>query len=126
MSVGAVAIQSGVVAKTLGLNPDNLSSLQQFQLANCLYNNDFNLRVVAQHLNYLIKYDFPDADTTKLSEAQIILAGSRYNRGIQQNKQDFIDSINAPEGTPQREYSSYGRRTLEKRKTLNLISAIKE
>ncbi|WP_337587004.1 hypothetical protein [[Erwinia] mediterraneensis] len=75
MSVGAVAIQSGVVAKTLGLNPDNLSSLQQFQLANFLYNNDFNLRVVAQHLNYLIKYDFPDSDTTKLSEAQIILAG---------------------------------------------------
>ena len=68
VSVGAVAIQLRAVAETLGINPKNLSSLQQFQLATCLYNNEFNLRIVAQHLRQLIKYDYPEADTETLND----------------------------------------------------------
>jgi len=57
----------------------------------------------------------------KLTDEQIIVAGSRYNRGVQRNKQDFLDSIHAEKGRPEREYSSYGRRILEKRKSIEEI-----
>ena len=121
VSVGAVAIQLRAVAETLGINPKNLSSLQQFQLATCLYNNGFNLRIVAQHLRQLIKYDYPEADTETLNDEQLILAGSRYNRGTSRDKQDIIDSIHAPKGHATRAWSSYGRRILEKKQTLEII-----
>ncbi|QKJ85527.1 hypothetical protein PMPD1_0552 [Paramixta manurensis] len=126
VSVGAVAIQLRAVAETLGLDPSQLSSLQQFQLSTCLLNNEFNLRIVAQHLKQLIFADYPNTNTEILNDEQIILAGSRYNRGTQRIKQDFIDSIHASKGDPMREYSSYGRRILEKKKTLNHILGIKE
>lgn len=116
VSVGSVAIQLRAVAETLRLDPAQLSALQQFQLATCLYNNDFNLRIVAQHLKELIIYDYPEANTVMLNDEQIILAGSRYNRGTARSKQDFIDSIQAPKGDPARVWSSYGRRIVEKKK----------
>lgn len=53
-SVGAVAIQLRAAAETLGIDPNGLTNLQQLQLSNCLLNNDFNLRIVAQHLRNLI------------------------------------------------------------------------
>ncbi|MDM3095310.1 hypothetical protein OGV98_21655 [Citrobacter sp. Cf136] len=114
-SVGSVAIQLGVAARTMGIRPDLLSSFEQFQLSQCLLNDRFNVRVVAFHLRDLIHYDYPDiGDTTNLTDEQIIVVGSRYNRGTERNKQDIIDSITAPIGSHQREYSEYGRRILEK------------
>ena len=121
VSVGAVAIQLRAVAETLGLDTAQLTASDQFQLANCLLDNDFNLRVVARHLRQLVLYDYPQADTMNLTDEQIIVAGSRYNRGVQRNKQDFLDSIHAEKGRPEREYSSYGRRILEKRKSIEEI-----
>ena len=121
VSVGAVAIQLRAAAETLGMDPERLTNKQQFDLSNCLLNNDFNLRVVAKHLRDLILFDYPDSDTANLSDEQFILAGSRYNRGTQRAKQDFIDSIHAEKGTHEREYSSYGRRILEKKVTINMI-----
>ena len=106
----------------MGIQPDLLSSFEQFQLSQCLLNDRFNIRVVAFHLRDLIHYDYPEiSDTTNLTDEQIIVVGSRYNRGIERNKQDIIDSIAAPKGSHQREYSEYGRRILEKKIALMKI-----
>ncbi|EHK3781049.1 TPA: hypothetical protein JZF25_004454 [Escherichia coli] len=121
-SVGSVAIQLGVAARTIGIHPDLLSSFEQFQLSQCLLNDRFNIKVVAFHLRDLIHYDYPEiGDTTNLTDEQLIVVGSRYNRGIERNKQDIIDSIAAPKGSHQREYSEYGRRILEKKTALMKI-----
>ncbi|EGT5207700.1 TPA: hypothetical protein JD203_20095 [Cronobacter sakazakii] len=120
-SVGSIAIQLGVAAETLGIDPDELDHFQQFRLAQCLLNNDFNIRVVAFHLRDLILYDNPGINTSILTDEQIILAGSRYNRGRQRNRGDIISSIHSPVGAPSREYSEYGRRILEKKETIMQI-----
>lgn len=57
----------------------------------------------------LIKYDYPNQDPLHMSDEQIIVPGSRYNRGTQRSLEDFIHSIYANEGAPEREWSSYGR-----------------
>ncbi|KAB0933612.1 hypothetical protein FZH87_21460, partial [Cronobacter sakazakii] len=87
----------------------------------CLLNNDFNIRVVAFHLRDLILYDNPGINTSILTDEQIILAGSRYNRGKQRNRGDIISSIHSPVCAPSREYSEYGRRILEKKETIMQI-----
>lgn len=117
-SVGSIAIQLRAAAGTIGVNPDTLTHFQQYQLAQCLLDNSFNIRVVAFHLRDLILFDNPDGDTQHLSDEQIILAGSRYNRGTKRSKQDIINSMNAEKGSPIREYSEYGRRIIEKKETI--------
>ncbi|MNC45887.1 hypothetical protein D3C75_948770 [compost metagenome] len=121
-SVGSIAIQLRAAAETIGVEPDTLTHFQQFQLAQCLLDDRFNIQVVAFHLKDLILYDNPGIDTLNLSDEQIILAGSRYNRGTQRAKQDILDSIKAEKGMPIREYSEYGRRIIEKKETiLNIL-----
>lgn len=120
-SVGSIAIQLRAAAETIGIRPDTLSFFQQYKLSQCLLNNDFNIRVVAFYLRDLILYDNPGSDTSHLSDEQIILAGSRYNRGISRDKKDFIDSIHAPTGARERAYSEYGRRIIEKKDSLMRI-----
>ncbi|EOC1318436.1 hypothetical protein ACI09J_003097 [Cronobacter turicensis] len=120
-SVGSIAIQLGVAAETLGIDPNELDHFQQFRLAQCLLNNEFNIRVVAFHLRDLILYDNPGANTSVLTDEQIVVAGSRYNRGRQRNRNDIASSIHSPVGTPLREYSEYGRRILEKKETIMQI-----
>lgn len=114
-SVGSIAIQLGVAASTMGIRPDKLTSFEQFQLSNCLLDNRFNIRVVAFHLRDLIMLSCPGKDTAHLTDEQIIIIGSRYNRGTQREIQSITDSISAPVGTKQREYSEYGRRIIEKK-----------
>ncbi|WP_426817411.1 hypothetical protein ACP3TC_02030 [Winslowiella sp. 2C04] len=125
-SVGSLAIQLRAAAEAIGIDPSKLNRTQQFQLSNCLLNNDYNIQIVAKHLHDLILYDYPDADTRNLNDEQIILAGSRYNRGIQRKKQDFIDSINAPVGSPLRKYTEYGRSIINKRKSIENIMDLGE
>lgn len=117
-SVGSIAIQLGVAAQTLGIDPTTLDHFQQFRLSQCLLDNSFNIRVVAFHLRDLILFDNPRANTSVLTDEQIILVGSRYNRGVQRNANDIIRSIYQPIGSPVREYSEYGRRILEKKTSL--------
>ena len=120
-SVGSVAVQLGVAAKTLGIRPDKLTHFEQFQLSNCLLDNRFNIRVVAFHLRDLIMFSYPEADTDNLTDEQIIVIGSRYNRGTQRSVQDIVDSLSAPIGTKSREYSEYGRRIIEKKNAIMKI-----
>ncbi|MGY6357980.1 hypothetical protein ACXIVH_25265, partial [Citrobacter amalonaticus] len=74
------------------------------------------------HLHDLILYDNPDTDTLHLTDEQIILAGSRYNRGLIRAKEDIILSIRKLPGSAEREYSEYGRRIIEKKDILQKIS----
>lgn len=90
-SVGSLAIQLRAAAETLGLEANKLTTTQQLQLANCLLNDDFNISVVAKHLNALILFDNPGLiNTGLLTDEQLIIAGSRYNRGVERKKEDFI------------------------------------
>ncbi|WP_409161041.1 hypothetical protein [Pectobacterium sp. B2J-2] len=124
-SIGSLAIQLRVAAETLGVDPESLTSTQQLQLANCLLDDDFNIRLVANHLRDLIIYDNPGiTDTLNITDEQLILAASRYNRGIERKKEDFINSINAEAGDPMREYSSYGRMIIKRRSVINKILGI--
>lgn len=120
-SVGSIAIQLGVAAQTLGIAPETLDHSQQFRLAQCLLDNSFNIRVVAFHLRDLILYDNPGINTANLSEEQIILAGSRYNRGVTRSAAAIINFIYAPIGSPLREYSEYGRQIIKKKETIMKI-----
>ena len=115
-SVGSIAIQLGVAAQTLGIDPNTLDDYQQFRLGQCLLESSFNIRVVAFHLRDLILYDNPGINTATLTDQQVILAGSRYNRGTQRSASDIINSLRDPIGSPTREYSDYGRHILEKKR----------
>ncbi|CNI13195.1 Uncharacterised protein [Yersinia pekkanenii] len=111
-------MQIRVVAETIGLDPSTLTMLQQHKLADYLLSDSFNIRVVAKHLNSLILFDNQKIiNASNLTDEQIILAGSRYNRGIERHKDDFVNSIAAPVGSSVREYSSYGRRIIENKST---------
>ncbi|MFV8800110.1 hypothetical protein ACNSPD_06810 [Yersinia enterocolitica] len=124
-SVGLIAMQIRVVAETIGLDPSTLTMLQQHKLADCLLSDSFNIKIVAKHLKSLILFDNPKIiNTSNLTDEQIILAGSRYNRGIERHKDDFVKSIAAPVGSSVREYSSYGRRIIEKKSTIYKILGI--
>ncbi|MBC8953990.1 hypothetical protein [Xenorhabdus sp. PB62.4] len=124
-SVGVLAIQLRAAAETLGIDPSTLTTKQQLQLSHCLLTDDFNIRVSALHLRDLILHDYPDIkNTSVLTDEQIILAGSRYNRGIERDKKDFIKSIYSPSNLKERDYSSYGRRILEKKKSIYMILGV--
>ncbi|MDC9603621.1 hypothetical protein [Xenorhabdus griffiniae] len=124
-SVGVLAIQLRAAAETLGIDPSTLTTTQQLQLANCLLTDDFNIRASAFHLRDLILHDYPDiTDTSVLTDEQLILAGSRYNRGIARDKKDFLKSIHSPSNLKERDYSSYGRRIVEKKKSIYMILGV--
>lgn len=128
-SMGVIAMQIRVVAEIFGKDPNNLSQVEIIYISNCLQKDNFNLTMVAQHLYDLIKYDYPNHDTLYLTDEQLIVLGSRYNRGIQRNFHDFIRSINAKEGAPEREWTSYGRSMLrhkERVTTLLYGNAVKQ
>jgi len=117
-SFGIVAMQIGTAARELDRFFSAPPSIQQQAIIKqCLMMDALNIDIAARHLRNLILYDYPDADTLRLTPEQIILAGSRYNRGIDRERQDFINSILAPsvdkridpDGYKLRDYTSYGR-----------------
>ncbi|MCO7512019.1 hypothetical protein NJH77_22475 [Serratia fonticola] len=124
-SVGSLAIQLRAAAETLGIDPRTLSSTQQLQLANCLLDDDFNISVVAKHLRELIVYDNPGiTDTVNITDEQLVIAASRYNRGIERNRDDFVASMSAEIGNPIRDYSSYGRTIIKRRDIIKKVLGI--
>lgn len=108
VSVGIIAMQIRAAAETLRVDPKMLTRKMQVQLSRCLQSDDFNIKVVALHLKDLILFDYPHADTENLTHEQTILAGSRYNRGVERKKEDFVNAISADEHASERDYISYG------------------
>lgn len=125
-SIGIVAIQIRIISEMFGKNPEKLSINDVNYISNCLQKDIFNLNVVAKHLHDLIVYDFPDIDTTNLTDEQFIIAGSRYNRGKERNLNDFKQSINADTSDySSRVYTSYGRTMLRNRNKVKALLEIK-
>lgn len=122
-SFGSVAAQIRVAAVTFGLDPSELTTRDQLELATCLMEDDFNLRVTANYLRDLILYDYPDVATLYMTDEQYIMAGVRYNRGVQRRLDDFIRLIrNLPKrGTEDYNYISYGMRLLEIREHIRTL-----
>jgi len=114
-SVGAVSIQLRVASKELGIPVELLSYPDRMSLITCLETDAFNLNIVAQHLKNIVLYDYPGIDTSNLTDEQFIIAGSRYNRGIERALGEFVNSIKLPPGSQGRQFSEYGRRMLEHR-----------
>ena len=82
---------------------------EQFELiTTCLESDAHNIKVVAKYLVRMIKADYPNIDTTKLMDEQFI-SRSLYNGGPARALKDYRDSLKAPQGTVNREYTSYGR-----------------
>ncbi|WP_380180223.1 hypothetical protein [Kalamiella sp. sgz302252] len=118
-SVGSIAIQLRAAAEVLNIDASKLTTTQQLQLANCLLGDDFNIDVAAKHLKSLILFDNPGlSDAREIDDELIMLAASRYNRGIERKKEDFISSLRAPVGSLSRKYTSYGRSMIEKKDTI--------
>ena len=114
-SEGAIKIQLRVAAEVLGIDPASLRYAQQNALTECLETDVFNLGTVAKLLHDLIMHDDPNADTRTLSDEQFILAGSRYNRGTERARADFIKSLSDPPGSSSRTYTEYGRAMMRHR-----------
>lgn len=113
-SFGSVSIQLRVAAETMGLDIRRLK-FNEKKLARALSNDAYNLHVVARHVFDLIRYDYPNIDTANLSDEQIVVVGSRYNRGKARKLEEIINSLKAAPGDPTREYSEYGRTILRRR-----------
>lgn len=114
-SFGSVAMQLGVAINTLGLDPETLTVRDQLELSNCLLEDDFNLNLVATHLQNLILFDYPDCATMYLTDEQYLMAGVRYNRGTERKLKDFIKARTDNPTYPSDEYKliSYGLRLLQ-------------
>lgn len=120
-SFGSVSIQLLRAAETMGINLDNLDYGHQIQLCKCLETDVFNLDIVAKHLSGLIKYDFPNVDTENLTDEEIVVVGSRYNRGTDRKLEDFINSLKATPGSETRKYTEYGRTILRHRERIRIL-----
>ncbi|AVB31807.1 hypothetical protein ACQCNZ_08305 [Proteus mirabilis] len=124
-SIGLIAMQIRIVAETFGKDPRRLSDNEIHYISQCLMKDSFNLPMVAIHLRDLIEFDYPGIDTSNLNDIQLVIAGSRYNRGTTRKLDDFIKSYYAKKGDPIREWTSYGRRILENRDRIRkLLGAI--
>ncbi|MEF9678142.1 hypothetical protein ABRQ00_06345 [Pectobacterium aroidearum] len=121
-SIGIVAMQIRVVAEIFNKNPSELKNAEATYISICLNKDNFNLTMVARHLYELITYDYPGTDTLNLTDEQFILAGSRYNRGIERSHSDFIRSINAEKtAKTERDWTSYGRSMLNHREKVTKL-----
>ncbi|MEQ9893037.1 hypothetical protein [Pectobacterium aroidearum] len=121
-SIGIIAMQIRVVAEIFNKNPSELKNAEATYISICLNKDNFNLTMVARHLYELITYDYPGTDTLNLTDEQFILAGSRYNRGIERSHSDFIRSINAEKtAKAERDWTSYGRSMLNHREKVTKL-----
>jgi hypothetical protein len=123
-SFGEISIELRVAARELGITLSMLPYSKQQDLARCLETDTFNIDVVARHLHRLILYDYPGIDTAHLTDEQFIVAGSRYNRGTQRALADFIASLTAPEGSPTRQYTEYGRSMIRHRDRVKALLGV--
>ncbi len=120
-SVGSVSIQLRNVGALMGIDLDKLNYAQKAELIKHVEVDAYNLEVVAKYLVQLIKHDYPNISSASLTDEQIAVAASRYNRGTARKLSDFVNSIKAPPGTPIRSYSSYGRTLLRHRERVSKL-----
>ena len=80
-SFGQVQIQIRRAAEELGYDPKNLTTKNQFEILMKLENRSLNIDISAAHLSRLRKQDFPNNYSPDMSEDEIKVVATRYNRG---------------------------------------------
>ncbi|EIQ4080308.1 hypothetical protein LU513_005148, partial [Escherichia coli] len=93
-SFGSMGIQIRTAAITLGLDPSELTTRNQLELATCLMEDDFTFQIAATYLRDLVLFDYPSSATLYMTNEQYIMAGIRYNRGVERDLGFFIYLIN--------------------------------
>lgn len=77
-SFGFVSMQLRTVARTMGLDTDNISVSELRELSVCLEKDTYNIYLAAMHLRQLANFDKLPAT---LEPDDIRVIGARYNRG---------------------------------------------
>jgi hypothetical protein len=80
-SFGPVAIQIRRAAEELGYDPNALSRVQTSFIISSLRDPQQNLFIVASHLHRLWNIDFPARPADMLTDDEIRIIATRYNRG---------------------------------------------
>ncbi|ENU4631440.1 hypothetical protein ACMS8A_004697, partial [Escherichia coli O28ac,42:H7] len=122
-SFGSMGIQIRTAAITLGLDPSELTTRNQLELATCLMEDDFTFQIAATHLRDLALFDYPSSATLYMTNEQYIMAGIRYNRGVERDLGFFIYLINnlPARDTDDYKFISYGMRLLEIREHIKKL-----
>ncbi|EIZ0227884.1 hypothetical protein MO084_002378, partial [Escherichia coli] len=122
-SFGSMGIQIRTAAITLGLDPSELTTRNQLELATCLMEDDFTFKIAATHLRDLALFDYPSSATLYMTNEQYIMAGIRYNRGVERDLGFFIYLINnlPARDTDDYKFISYGMRLLEIREHIKKL-----
>ncbi|EPM2892795.1 hypothetical protein ACVCH5_001124 [Escherichia coli] len=122
-SFGSMGIQIRTAAITLGLDPSELTTRNQLELATCLMEDDFTFQIAATHLRDLALFDYPSSATLYMTNEQYIMVGIRYNRGVERYLGFFIYLINnlPARDTDDYKFISYGMRLLEIREHIKKL-----
>jgi hypothetical protein len=81
-SFGSVSMQLGTAANTMGMDARSMSYAELRDLSNCLESDQFNISLVADHLQEIIQHDNLGADASEISLDDVRIIGARYNRGL--------------------------------------------
>jgi len=89
-SFGTIQMQIRVAAQELGYpDPDNLSTEQEHEIIEKLQEPETNIDLVARHLDSLRNHDGFPADPDQLTDEQIAVIATRYNRGVEPSLEDI-------------------------------------
>jgi len=80
-SFGNVSTQIRRAAETLGYDPQTLTSDQEDLIVESLKDPETNIFIAAAHLAQLRDIDFPGVGADQMTEAQISVIATRFNRG---------------------------------------------
>ncbi|HEY2290787.1 MAG TPA: hypothetical protein VGM86_08815, partial [Thermoanaerobaculia bacterium] len=80
-SFGNVSMQIRRAAETLGYNPADLTSGQEDLIIASLEDAQTNIFIAAAHLAQLRDIDFPGVGAAQLTDDQIAVVATRFNRG---------------------------------------------
>lgn len=83
-SFGPISMQLRVAAETMGADINTLSFADRIKLGRCLEVDVFNIQISAKHLRDLIDHDGLQKSYPELSDENLVVAATRYNRGTRE------------------------------------------
>ena len=89
-SFGNVSIQVRRAIETLEYNQDNMSQKDYKDVIKALKDPVMNIYIVASHVSDLKQIDYSDIPSSELTKDQIIVIGTRYNRGPDMPIEDIM------------------------------------
>lgn len=109
-SFGNLSVQFRRAATSLGYDPENeLTSRQCEAVLSSLQDPRVNIFVAAKHLSDLRNVDFRTIPSSQLTQRQIEIVASRYNRGMELSRSDIERNL------------SYGRSITKRWRALNSL-----